>query len=43
MLWTTQPMYRWLGLLNLLYLIAAIVVRSTRSAVATDERERSGS
>jgi uncharacterized membrane protein YqjE len=30
MLWTTQPMYRWLGLLNLIYLVAAIIVRITR-------------
>ena len=30
MLWTTQPMYQWLGLLNLMYLAAAIVVRITR-------------
>jgi hypothetical protein len=33
MLWTTQPMYRWLGLLNLMYLGAAVVVRVTRCAV----------
>ncbi len=32
MLWTTQPMYRWLGLLNLIYLAAALVVRLTGSA-----------
>lgn len=32
MLWTTQPMYRWLGLLNLLYFAAAILVRVTRPA-----------
>ena len=30
MLWTTQPMYRWLGLLNLIYLGAVIIVRVTR-------------
>lgn len=28
MLWTTQPMYRWLGLLNLIYLVTAIIVRT---------------
>jgi uncharacterized membrane protein YqjE len=39
MLWTTQPMYRWLGLLNLLYLVAAIVVRSTRREAAVGDRE----
>ena len=32
MLWTTQPMYRWLGLLNLLSLAAAVVVRCTRAS-----------
>lgn len=30
MLWTTETMYRWLGLLNLAYLVTAIVVRVTR-------------
>lgn len=34
MLWTTQPMYRWLGLLNLLYLVAAVSVRVTRNVPA---------
>lgn len=30
MLWTTEPMYRWLGLLNLAYFVTAVVVRKTR-------------
>ena len=30
MLYTTETMYRWLGLLNLAYLLMAIVVRVTR-------------
>ncbi|MGD8809475.1 MAG: hypothetical protein PVG24_07700 [Gammaproteobacteria bacterium] len=38
MLWTTAPMYRLLGLLNLAYLAAAIVVRRTTArAPAGDE------
>jgi hypothetical protein len=46
MLWTTQPMYRWIGLLNLLYLAAAIMVRTSRSASgasASASQERGGS
>ena len=30
MLWTTEPMYRWLGLLNLAYFATAVTVRVTR-------------
>lgn len=30
MLWTTEPMYRWLGLLNLAYFAMALIVRMTR-------------
>ncbi len=37
MLWTTAPMYRLLGLLNLAYLAAGIVVRRTTRAPARDE------
>lgn len=42
MLWTTQPMYRWLGLLNLMYLGAAVIVRATRSADKAAERGDGG-
>lgn len=34
MLWTEQSMYRWIGLLNLIYLAAAVMVRTTRPAGA---------
>jgi len=30
MLWTTEAMYRWLGLLNLAYFLTAVTVRATR-------------
>ena len=40
MLWTTEPMYRWLGLLNLAYLATAFIVRATRPQ---DERSRTTS
>jgi hypothetical protein len=37
MLWTTAPMYRLLGLLNLAYLAAGFVVRRTARAPAGGE------
>lgn len=39
MLYTEQSMYRWIGLLNLLYLLAAIIVRVTRSAAVPQTAE----
>ena len=34
MLYTEQSMYRWIGLLNLIYLVAAIAVRATVKSAA---------
>ena len=43
MLWTTAPMYRLLGLLNLCYLVTAFIVRSSgRSASDSLPYARSG-
>jgi hypothetical protein len=45
MLYTTQSMYRWLGLLNLIFLGAAIIVRVTRAkdiSTHSDNEETAG-
>ena len=43
MLYTTQPMYRWLGLLNLIFLGATIIVRITRPKAAVAHSDNAGS
>ena len=43
MLYTEQSMYRWIGLLNLIYLVAAITVRSTGKTPAAAVSDTGGS
>jgi len=42
MLWTLQSMYRWIGLLNLIYLGAAVLVRSNRPRRSTQHANAGG-
>lgn len=42
MLYTTEPMYRWLGILNLVYFVTALIVRLTSERpAATPENTQS--